>query len=159
MRNRVTLDQLDGMAVQQVADLPVEQLAMLLEDVAAEKARVKRLDDRLHAAMKQRFGEPADTARQRAGKMTGTVRLDVDGHEVIADLPKKVTWDQAKLSHAVATLRNDWNEDPAEYVETIVKVSETKFNSWPSAIADLFKPARTVGVGKPTFDIKRKEAA
>ena len=51
---------------------------------------------------------------------------------------------QARLADAIATIRDEWEGDPAEYVETKLSVSETKFNAWPSAVHDLFAPARTV---------------
>ena len=74
--------------------------------------------------------------------------------------PKRVDWSQPKLAEAVETIKG-WGEDPSEYVDTTIKVQERKFDAWPSAIRDLFEPARTVKTGKPKFDVAlaKKEAA
>ena len=80
---------------------------------------------------------------------------------IIADLPKRVRWDQTRLAEAVEIIRRDWNDDPAQYVRTELKVAETAYGSWPAAIRQLFEPARTVETGKPTYRIEPagKEAA
>jgi hypothetical protein len=160
MSNRVTLAQLDGMAIGEVSTLPVDQLAMLLEDVAEEKARAKRHGDILDAVLHQRFGALAADARRTEGKDTGRVRLVEGDFVVSADLPKKVEWHQPKLREAAATVAS-WGEDVGDFVTTELKVSEDKFNAWPKSIRAVFEPARTVGTGKPSYKLERakKEAA
>ena len=76
---------------------------------------------------------------------------------MIADLPKKVDWDQATLGQMVARIRAA-GDDPAEYVETIFRVSERKYGAWPTAIREGFEAARTVKPGKPTFRLVLGEA-
>ena len=76
---------------------------------------------------------------------------------MIADLPKRVEWDQAKLGEMVARIRAA-GDDPAEYVETAFKVSERKYGAWPAAIRDGFEAARTVKPGKATFRLVLEEA-
>ena len=87
-----------------------------------------------------------------AGKDTGTVRLVEDGVIVIADLPKRVDWDQAQLAALVERIRAE-GDDPAEYVDTAFKVPERKYAAWPSAIRAAFEDARTVKTGKPVFKL------
>ena len=94
-----------------------------------------------------------DALRQQAGKTTGTVRFEVDGHTVIADLPKRVEYDQAKLKDAVEALRK-WGENPEDYVGLEVKVAEATYTAWPPAVRQLFEPARTVKTGKPTYQLE-----
>lgn len=151
--NRVTLAQLDEMPIEEAARLPVEQLVMLLEEAAEMKAAAKAADDRLHSILTLRYADSAAEARKVAGKDTGTVNLRDGDFTIRADLPKRVVWDQAKLREAVEAIRG-WGEDPADYVAVEMKVAETKYNAWPSSIKGLFEPARTVGVGKPTFTIE-----
>ncbi len=100
-----------------------------------------------------RFGEQAHGARQASGKDTGTVRLVEDGVIVIADLPKRVDWDQAQLAALVERIRAE-GDDPAEYVDIALKVPERKYTAWPTGIRTAFAGARTVRVGKPTFNLR-----
>lgn len=157
MTNRTTLEQLRGMDVTQAASLPVAHLALLLDEVGEFKADAKRLADRLTDALHARFGEVVAAARRAEGKDTGRARLEVDEHELIADLPKRVEWDQARLVTALDTLR-DWGEDPADYVATEIRVAEGRFMAWPPKLQALFAPARTVATGRPTYTLRGIEA-
>jgi len=156
MSNRTTLAQLREMNLADAARLPLDQLALLLDDLAALKADAKRLGDILHDALHARFGDAASTARRAEVKDTGRVRLEQDGFEIVADLPKKVDWQQTKLATAVATLR-EWGEDPADYVATELRVPEARFTAWPPRIRALFEPARTVATGRPSYTLQPKD--
>ena len=156
--NRTTLAELRGMDAAGAARLPLDHIALLLEDVAALRADAKRLGDLLHDALHARFGDAAAAARRAEGKDTGRVRLAEGCHAITADLPKKVDWHQAKLAAAVATLR-DWGEDPADYVATEVRVPEARFSAWPPRIRALFEPARTVATGRPSYSLEPKDPA
>ena len=153
MNNRIRLTDLLGMDVPQIAGLPVDQLALLGEDVEEMKAEAKRLGDLLSLALHQRYGEAAATLRRAEGKDTGRVRITESGCEIIADLPKKASWHQARIGDAVATLRA-WGEDPADYVTTEVSVPESRFTAWPPRIRALFEPARTVAAGRPSYTMR-----
>lgn len=154
MSNRVTLAQLREMTAEQVAILPVDQIAVLLEEVAEQKTSLKFCDELLHGALNYRYSERAALAREAAGKNTGTVSLDDGDFTVRADLPKKVEWDQQRLADAVETIRG-WGEKPEDYVAIEVKVAESRYTAWPPAIRAVFEPARTVGAGRPTFKVER----
>lgn len=156
--NRVTLDGLRRLTVAEVAHLPIEQLAALQEDVAALKADASACDERLRDALAVRFGAFADKSRRVLGKDTGTVRWDEDGYTVVADLPKAVVWDQAKLKRAEEEIRM-WGENPAEFITIKRGVAEAKYAAWPSSIREVFDTARTVKAGKPSFELLRKDAA
>jgi hypothetical protein len=123
-------------------------------DDALRAARAAR--DRLEGAIAQRYAERAQVRRQEAGKDTGTVRFDDGPVSVVADLPKKVDWDQARLAALVERIRAE-GDDPAEYVDIAFKVSERKFAAWPSAIRSAFEGARLVRTGKPSFRLSLKE--
>ena len=78
------------------------------------------------------------------------MRLADGAVTVIADLPKKVEWDQTQLAALVERIRSG-GEDPAEYVSTRLEVAERAFTAWPEAIRQLFAPDRSVRTGKPSF--------
>jgi hypothetical protein len=156
--NRVTLAQLDEMTTEGLNAIPLDQIALLLEDVAAIKAKVKSYDNVLFILLHGHLAEKAAQQRKAKGKDTGSVTFEIDGCKVTADLPKSVDWNQAKLREAVAGLV-EMQEDPAEYVSTEHKVAEAKYVAWPKSLQKLFEPARTLGVGKPTYKVALKEAA
>ena len=152
MSNRIQLEDVCAMPVGEIAALPAEQLALLQEDAEAALTAAKTLKDWLDGAIALRFGEQAHTARRDAGKDTGTVRLVENGVIVVAELPKRVDWDQAKLAAVIERIRAE-GDDPAEYVDTAFKVSERKYAAWPRAIRAAFEGARTVRTGKPAFKL------
>lgn len=158
MSNRTTLAQMREMDIGQIAQLPIDHLVLLADDAAALKAEAKQIGDKFAAALHARFGDQAAVTRRMEGKDTGRVRLVTDGVEVVADLPKRTEWDQPRLAEAVATLRG-WGEDPADYVAIEMSVPESRYAAWPPRIRALFEPARTVGTGRPTYTLNRKDAA
>ena len=71
---------------------------------------------------------------------------------VVADLPKRVEWDQGKLAAVVERIRAT-GDDPAEYVEVTYKVAERAYTAWPEHIRSAFTAARTVRTGRSTFKL------
>ncbi len=141
----------------QVADLetmPVAELDRMIKQVMAAEETVSQYKQLFHAALNHRFSERAQELRRQAGKTTGVVRLEEDGYVVIADLPKKPEYDQAKLRQAVEALRK-WGEKPEDYVGIEIKVAESKYTAWPPAVRELFEPARTLKTGKPTYRLEQ----
>ena len=157
MSNNPNLAHLREMDVTEVSRLPIDHLAALLEDVAAQKADTKQIDEKLSEALNIRFGQTAAEIRRAAKKDTGRVSLSEGDFIIRADLPKKVEWDTEKLGTAVDAIRG-WGEDPAEYVTMKIVVPESKYNAWPAMIRNVFEPARVVGTGKPSFVIERGAA-
>jgi hypothetical protein len=156
--NRITLQDFLQMPVGDVIALPAEQLALLQEDIEENLRRARMARDWLDGALMLKYGERAAALRREAGKDTGTVRIVEDEYIVIADLPKRVKWDQALLAEVVERIRAA-GDDPAEYVTTEFKVSERAYGAWPQAIRSIFAPARTVETGKPSYRIERMGGA
>jgi hypothetical protein len=155
--NRPRLGDLPTMPIGEIAALPPDLLALLQEEAEDAAKAARSLADWLHGAIGLRYGDRAAAARRAEGKDTGTVRLDDGEVTVIADLPKKVEWDQAALGKMIARIRAA-GDDPAEYVETTFRVSERRYGAWPAAIRDGIEAARTVKPGKPTFRLLLGEA-
>ena len=146
------------MPIGEIAALPPDQLVLLADEAAEALERARRVKDRLDGALDLKYGARACAARVAGGKATGTVRIQDGTFVVIADLPKRVKWDQTRLAEAIEIIRRDWNDDPTAYVRTELKVAETAYGSWPAAIRGLFEPARTVETGKPTYRIEPAKA-
>jgi hypothetical protein len=99
--NAPTLDQLRTMPVGDIIALPSEMLAVLQEDADAALKSAKSMKDWLDGAIAQKFGDRAREARAAVAKDTGIVRFSDGAITIVADLPKKVDWDQAKLAALV----------------------------------------------------------
>lgn len=154
--NRPTLDALRHMPVGDVIALPAEHLALLQADARDVLDSAKRTLDWIEAAITVRYEQRAIAARAAAGKDTGSVRFQDGGVEVTAELPKRVDWDQQRLSTLVEQIRAG-GEDPADYVEISFKVPERSYVAWPERIRQAFEPARTVRTGRQTFKLTLKQ--
>lgn len=150
--NRPTLSSVRTLPLGEVASLPAEHLALLQEDAAAALEASKQQKEWLDGAIALRFAGPAEAERRAAGKDTGSVRFEQDGVTVVADLPKKVEWEQRLIADVVERIRAA-GEDPGQYVEITIKVPERKYAAWPDNIRAAFAPARTVKTGKQTFKL------
>ena len=131
---------------------------MLQEDASAALDASKKAKDWIDGAIALRFADHVQALRREAGKDTGPVRFEQDGVSVVADLPKRVDWDQALIAGVVERIRAA-GDDPTQYVDIAIKVPERKYTAWPENIRTAFAPARTVRTGKPSFVLTLKEDA
>ena len=144
--NTPTPDDLPGLSPQEIAGLPVELLAILQREIDERLKRDKAAKTRLDAALTVRYATRAAEERQAQAKDTGTVRFDDGDFTVVADLPKRVDWDQDRLGEIVERIRAS-GDDPAQYVDVTIRVPERKYVAWPQAIRAEFEPARIVKTG------------
>jgi hypothetical protein len=148
--NRITLNDLRGMQVGAIAALSGEELAPLRLEAEDQLRTAKTLCDWLDGAIALKYGDQALAARNANGKDTGTIRFTDGAVTVVAELPKRVDWDQAKLAVLVERIKAD-GEDPTEYVDISFDVAERKYSAWPAHIRTAFEGARTVRTGKQRF--------
>ena len=148
--NRLSLDALLMMPINDIAALPVEQLVLLHAEAAEAVAKARCLKDRLDSGIDVKYRDRAALLRHNAGKDTGTVRIADGDTVVIAELPKRVKWEQRRLAEITERIRAG-GEDPADYVTTEFTVSERAYGAWPTTIRAVFEPARTVEPGKPAY--------
>ena len=150
--NTPTPDDLPSLSAAEIATLPVELLAILQREIDERLKRDKAAKARFDTGLAMRYATRAAEERQFQAKDTGTVRFDDGDFTVVADLPKRVDWDQGQLAAMVARIR-DAGDDPAEYVDLAYKVPERKYAAWPDAIRQGFEPARTVRPGTLKVEI------
>jgi len=148
--NTLTLKDLHRMPIGEIADLPADQLALLQVEADEALRAAKATRDWIEGAIAQRYADRAQSLRREAGKDTGTIRFDDGPVTVVADLPKKVDWDQTQLAALAERIRAE-GDDPTVYVDIAFRVPERKFTAWPDHIRSAFEGARTVRVGKPSF--------
>ncbi len=154
--NAPRLIDLEGLALGDIAALPPEMLLDLQTTALAETARVKRLRDRLEAGIAQRYEAAAAAERAAQGKASGTVRVEDENVVIVADLPKKVTWDQDRLA-TMATRIREAGDDPTQYLEIAYRVPERRFGAWPDAMREGFAAARSETTGKPVFRLETRD--
>jgi hypothetical protein len=153
--NRPTLDSLRHLPVGDIIALPAAHLALLQAEAREAVEAAKRMQDWIEAGIALRYEQRAIDARAAAGKDTGTVRFQDGEVEIVADLPKKVEWDQVRLASLAEQIRTS-GEDPGEYLEVSFKVPERAYLAWPERIRQAFEPARTVRTGRQTFRLNLK---
>ena len=154
--NHVTLADIHRMPVGQIAALPADQLALLKGAAEEQLTQAKSVADWLDGAISLKYADRAQDTRQEAGKDTGTIRFEDDGVTVIAELPKRIDWDQALLAQIAENIAAA-GEEPAEFIETKLSVSERKYGALPESWRKGFEPARTVRSGKPKFRLVLNE--
>lgn len=149
----VSVANLQTLTVQQIASLPAADLARLQQEATAGFREAKAVVDWLDGALAIRYKDRATQARAQAEKDTGTVRFEDNGFTVVAELPKRVKWDQQRLKEIADLIATSWGENPADYVKVKFDVSERAYDSWPPRLQELFTPARTVETGKASYEL------
>ena len=144
---------LQNLTVQQIASLPAADLARLQQEATAGFRKAKAVVDWLDGALSLRYRDRATQARAQAEKDTGTVRFEDNGFTVVAELPKRVKWDQQRLKEIADLIATSWGENPADYLKMKFDVSERAYDSWPPRLKELFTPARTVETGKASYEL------
>jgi hypothetical protein len=141
------------LTVQELAGLPAADLARLQREAESGLQKAKALVAWLEGALSLRYKDRAQQARAEQDKDTGTVRFEDNGVIVVADLPKRVKWDQQRLKDLVELIGSSWGEDPSDYVNVKFDVPERAYDAWPPRLKELFTPARTVETGKPSYEL------
>ncbi len=150
--NIITLDALQRLPVSELAALPTGELARLQKEADDNLRKAKLTVAWLDGALTNKYADRARAARANDNKDFGLARFQDGDVTVVADLPKKVEWDQHELGEIVERIKAE-GEDPRDYVEVSLKVSERKYAAWPPHIRMVFEPARTVRTGKESFEL------
>ena len=152
--NTLTVLPLDlaAMSADQLSNLPVEKLQEVDRNIDEALTWLKDARGKLDAALDRRFGAAARTALRDSGRDFGTAHVDAEGLHVKFELPKKVSWDQAKLN-AIAKRISASGEPIENYIDVKLSITESRYTNWPPALQKQFADARTVAAGKPKFEI------
>ena len=158
MNNHVKLKHLDGLSAAELSALPIEQISDLQSEFAELLADTKAMGAKIAEAIAIRFEPLAAAERIAKKKDTGSVTVAVDGFKCVSDIPKKVEWDQDKLSDAIGKLLF-MGKEADHFVNYIYSVSETGYSQMEPEIKALFTPARTVKPGMPTYKLNASAGA
>ena len=150
--NHITLEALPRLPIAEIVALPAAELARLQKEADNALRKAKLTVAWLDSALTQKYAERAKAARADAEKDFGVARFTDGDITIVADLPKKVEWNQRDLADLIEHIKAE-GEDPRDYVEVSLKVSESKYGAWPKHIRSLFEPSRTVRAGQETFEL------
>jgi hypothetical protein len=156
--NIPSVDEMLNLAVTDLALMPAALLAAVQAEIETASDRMKAVTERFALALEVRYAARAADCRQDAGKDTGTIRFEDGDVTVIADLAKRIDWDQAKLAQIAENIALA-GDDPTEFIETKLSVPERKYSALPEMWRKGFEPARTVRTGKPKFRLQMSGAA
>lgn len=150
--NIISLEALQRLPASELAALPADELARLQKEADDSLRKAKLTVAWLDGALTKKYADRARAARADDDKDFGVARFRDGDVTVIAELPKRVEWDQHELGQLVERIKAE-GEDPRDYVEVSLKVSERKYAAWPPHIRKVFEPARTVRTGKELFQL------
>ncbi|WP_454258580.1 hypothetical protein [Pseudoxanthomonas mexicana] len=152
--NDITLFPADiaEMSVSQLAALPAAQKAEIDKNLDEAIAWLKKARTKFDAALDAAYGEQARTALRESGRDFGTTHIDDGALHIKFDLPKKVSWDQKKLSDIAAHIVAG-GDKVEHFIDMKLAVSESRFTNWPPSLQQAFAAARTVESGKPSFTL------
>jgi hypothetical protein len=122
----------------------------LSEQVAKLVSHAKELKEKLEDDLSLRFAESVKRNLNNENKDTGTTRFLDGAFQIVAEVPKKVTWDQEKMKEVVKRIPEDQLKD---VVKITYAIEERKYAMLPYEYRKLFCEARTVTPGKTKFQI------
>lgn len=154
--NAITLDAAAKMPIGELASLSPEELANLQAEADQRVKDAKAVADWMSAAIELRYADAARRQLTVEGRESGTVRIPDAGYVAVAEVAKKITWDQKALRRAFDQMTED---EALHYAKVALSVEERKFTASPPAIRALLEPARQVQTGKLKVVLERKEAA
>jgi len=136
-----------------IPELDLETIGLLIEDAKALSAKATKVSRALQEEVEARLKDEIRSAYAEKKADTGTVNLNQGDLVVEVTKPKKVEWDQDALI-AIADKIRDAGDNPSEYIDVTMSVSEKRYVAWPAAIQKQFEGARTVTPGNVSIKIK-----
>ena len=152
--NSSTLNDLDWLSTEDLANLSIEELALLdaklneLNKINSER-RVK-----LQTAIDHKFGVTMQDMLVDSGRDTGQVSLFDNEYKITRSVGKELTWDQNKLIEALDQIPTQIAKD---LVKAPFRINERKYLSCSNEIKEKLLAARTVMPRKPTYKIENKK--
>jgi len=152
--NSSTLNDLDWLNTEDLANLSIEELAFLdaklneFNKINSER-RVK-----LQTAIDHKFGVTMQDMLVDSGRDTGQVSLFDNEYKITRSVGKEVTWDQNKLIEALDQIPTQIAKD---LVKATFRINERKYLSCSNEIKEKLLASRTVMPRKPTYKIENKK--
>lgn len=150
------LSTIETSTTKELSELPVHDLADLNEQVVKLVSHAKELKEKLDDAINLRFAETIRNNLHSEHKDTGTTKFVDGGFQIVAEVPKKVTWDAEQMEKILKAIPEDKRK---AIVKVTYTIEERKYSNLPIEYQRMFIPARTVTPGKIRFKIELPEEA
>lgn len=159
-KNHVSAEDLLTMAPADLDALPVDQLLLIQQEIIEEATKIKNIKTIYDSILNKRFTAAIAGSYNAKGENYGKTNFAYgDGYIIEVETPKNIKWDADEMKVGEKVIREDWDEDPDEYITIKRSIPEATYNVWPTAIQKVFSPARTVTAGKRKISIKLEESA
>ncbi len=150
--NRLTIDSISNTPIGDLVGTPVEQLALLADDIAEMEERAKTAKRHLNMLVRAKFAD------ELAQHVLGTKRIQAGDIDVVVNLPKSVAWDQDRLK-VVEEQTDQWGKPLWTYMEIKRGVAERVYDTLDATARKHLDAARTVKAGAQAVKFERKGAA
>ncbi|ARK50057.1 hypothetical protein [Burkholderia pseudomallei] len=141
---------LAAMSVSDLASLPPAQKAEISRNLNEAQDWLKAARTKFDAALDAAYGEQARVALRESGRDFGTTHVSDGPLRITFELPRRVSWDQQRLSEMAARITAAGERVP-DYLDVELSIPESRFSNWPPSLREQFAPARTAKPGKPAF--------
>jgi hypothetical protein len=142
------------MSAKEISVLEINDLMELNEQIVNLNTHAKELKEKLDDGLNLRFSEAVKNNLRSENKDTGTTRFFDGAFQIVAEVPKKVTWDNEKMEELVKRIPEDRRKS---FVKVVYSIEERKYSALPHEYRELFKEARTITPGKTRFQINLGE--
>jgi 3-deoxy-D-arabino-heptulosonate 7-phosphate (DAHP) synthase len=149
----ITLQEVPVTSIAALAMYPPADLQRLKQQASENLTNAKNIAEWIDAAIQEKYSLRLQSSRQSLGKTNGVINLEDDGYIISEDLPKKIDWDQHKLSVIYQNLQSA-GDKPEQYIDISYNISEKKYSSWPEIIRERFTEARELKSGRAKIFIK-----
>jgi hypothetical protein len=156
-RQAIDMAAVGELTADQLEALSLHTLCEIISWVERTRGDIRSYESIVNHELARRFQERAAQVRSSQAKSTGTVRFAQGEFTVVADLVKKVEYDQVQLKQAVTELRQR-GQDPEDFVVIEINVPESNWHQFAPGIRELFERARTVKTGRQSFKLIRLRA-
>lgn len=148
MQNEPNYKDLIKFTADEISELPIEMIKFMETELAKSIKVNKEIAANIHLAIKTKFDFDDEKI--------GTLKIFDGDYEIKQSVTKNVTYDQDTLKNKKNEIKNEWNDDPDDYISTTYKVDEKKYSGWPQKIKNHFYKARTVTPNKAKYTITKK---
>lgn len=148
----ITLNDTLSLSINELMNLEPSDLKKLQDRSNEQLKKSREIKEWIDGAIMMKYDETIKQIRQRDNKLTGSIKFDDSGVQIISEFPKIVSWDQKELSKIADNISSNGG-NPDEYMKISYKIEERKYNAWPEKLKNIFAEARTLRIGKPTITL------
>lgn len=126
-----------------------------LSEIASTIKKLQKQKKQIESQIEENYREKFQELFSQKNKPYGTVSITHGEFDIKVTRPKKVTYDQEKLSNLYAEIKK--HEDPSLYITVKYDVSETSYKKFSKEIKSVFDKIRTIDYGTTKIEIIKND--